>query len=298
MIVLMLGLTFLLTEARYANAQSLLIREITPESLLGTTATNISGNLLEGGKFNLADYRDKKIVILDFWATWCGPCRMTMPILVKASQDYKEKDIVLFGINAGEDPGTITGFLEETKLSFNVVLDPYGEIATAYGVHSLPFSIIVNKKGIIETVHLGASRQFEDILKKELDTLVEGKSLLNPTTEPTPTPPNPPATAAAPPTPPDTTPSPVKDPPTAQTVQKTETIPAPPVTTAPVSKPNDPIPPQTETNSSDPQHFSILVYIIIAIIVIGLVMAGITGLRSSRKNTSNHDNTSDTKPTE
>ena len=284
--VLVICFALLTAGTKHSVAQGLIMRDMTPESLLGMKAPDISGDLLGGGKFNLADYQGKNIVIIDFWATWCGPCRMSMPILIKAAQDYKEKGVVLFGINQGDSPGEIAAFQEDTKLLFNVVLDKYGAIGSAYGVENLPVSMIVNKEGIVEAVHLGASMELKEIIKKQLDILVAGKSLLRSTVpdESTKTPEKPPATPpTAPPALPADTPPPVK----AETATPVPPLPKPtPLPAPPAAKPEIPSSPKPENVipvMPVAKPIQIGDYVVIAFILLGLALTIMVGLGSRRK---------------
>ena len=71
----------------------------------------------------LAEHKSKNIVILDFWATWCGPCVRAMPITDKIAKQYASKGVVLYAVNQKEDAKTVRGFLSKHKLKLNVLLD-------------------------------------------------------------------------------------------------------------------------------------------------------------------------------
>lgn len=89
-----------------------------------------------------------KIVILDFWATWCRPCIASFPGMQKAVDKYaNRKDIVFLFINSGENIETVQGFLEENPYKFNILMDEAGELSDKYGVEGLPTKLVLNKRG-------------------------------------------------------------------------------------------------------------------------------------------------------
>lgn len=150
-----------------------------PTDLIGKPAENFVLDLLDGGQFELANEKGKSIVILDFFATWCGPCRSVMPSLEELSEEYKDKNVKLVAVNQGESPAQIKSFLSDEGLHPIVVLDKNGMIASKYNVSGIPQTVIVGKDGTVQAVHVGAMPGLKDIMAKELDTLISGKSLAN-----------------------------------------------------------------------------------------------------------------------
>jgi len=148
-----------------------------PQQLIGKTAPDFEMDLLDGGEMKLSDAKGKKIVILDFWATWCGPCRMAMPILEAVAKDYAHKGVELYAVNQQEKEETIRAFLDETGLSVTVGLDSSATIADRYLVSGIPQTVIVGKDGTVQAVHVGVSPAFDNDLREQLDTLLAGKVL-------------------------------------------------------------------------------------------------------------------------
>ena len=85
--------------------------------------------LLDEGEFRLKDHRDTRLVMLDFWATWCGPCVQELPLLAEVAAAYKDKGVVFCAVNQQEKPDQIHKFLKEKKLSITVALDSEGTVA-------------------------------------------------------------------------------------------------------------------------------------------------------------------------
>ncbi len=147
--------------------------------LLGEAAPELNLELMSGGKLSLADHKGKDIVILDFWATWCPPCRMTMPILEKLAEE--RKGVVLRPINVGpEEPEKILNFMRDQGLSADVAIDASGQAGKNYKVNGLPHIAVIDKNGIVQAVYIGMPQDFETRVAKVLDTLLADKSLVAP----------------------------------------------------------------------------------------------------------------------
>ncbi len=149
-----------------------------PHALLGQPAPPIKLELLDGGKLDLASLKGKKVVILDFWATWCGPCVQAMPIIEKVAAKFKDQGVALYAVNLQEGAEEIKTFLEEAKLGeVTVALDSDGKTAQAYLAEAIPQTVIVGKDGSVQVVKIGLSPNLEEALTKDLEALVAGKDL-------------------------------------------------------------------------------------------------------------------------
>lgn len=109
-------------------------------------ALDFSLKTLGGKRVSLEDYRGK-VILLNFWATWCGPCRMEMPSMEKLWQDFKEEDFVILAIDIQEEGKLVSSFMKERNLSFPVPLDAKGNVARSYGVRGIPTTFFLNPKG-------------------------------------------------------------------------------------------------------------------------------------------------------
>ena len=101
---------------------------------------------MDGKRHRLSGYRGK-VVIVNFWATWCPPCRFELPSMDKAYQTFRENDVVMLAINVGEDADTIFRFSADYPVSFPVLLDKSGKVIKQYPVIGLPTSYIINPQG-------------------------------------------------------------------------------------------------------------------------------------------------------
>jgi len=145
--------------------------------LVGKPAPEFTLDVLGGGTLSPSQFKGKSILILDFWATWCGPCVKAMPILVGVASGYKEKGVVLYAVNVQEDADTIKAFLEKQKLAVTVALDKEGKVAGLYGVEGIPQTVIIGKDGTVQVVHVGFRPDLNTVLKTQLDDLLAGKNL-------------------------------------------------------------------------------------------------------------------------
>jgi peroxiredoxin len=107
-----------------------------------------------GRTFRLSEQRGK-IVFINFWATWCPPCREEMPALERLYERTKHTGVEMLAISVDTDPASITPFLGERQFTFTVGLDPTMSVATTYGVRGLPASFIVDREGRLAAVALG-----------------------------------------------------------------------------------------------------------------------------------------------
>jgi len=105
-----------------------------------------------GGSVNLADLRGQ-VVMINFWASWCGPCRQEFPILDEMFRKYRPMGFTLLGINVESDSADAERFLEQTPVSFPIAYDRENEVSNAYGVSAMPTTLIVDRKGNVRWLH-------------------------------------------------------------------------------------------------------------------------------------------------
>ncbi len=132
-----------------------------------------------GHRVKLSDLKDK-IVVLDFWATWCGPCVEAMPIVAGVTKNFADRGVEFYAINAGETIDDVVGFFAGKELKPNVLLDPDGKISDAFKANAIPQTVIVGKQGRVEIVHVGYSSlaEFEQELSDQLEVLASGGTLI------------------------------------------------------------------------------------------------------------------------
>jgi peroxiredoxin len=132
-------------------------------------ADDFSGPLLDGTTFRLADHRGQ-VVFLNFWATWCPPCREEMPAMERLWRAQRATGLVMVAVSVDADPKVVAPFIAEHDLTFPIVLDPGMEIANLYQVRALPSSFIIDPDGMMAALALGP-RQWDN---RPSHALVEG----------------------------------------------------------------------------------------------------------------------------
>ncbi len=121
---------------------------------------------LDGEQVALEDLRGK-VVLLNFWATWCGPCRVEMPTLESRHQKYPEH-LAVIGVDFDEPKENVAAFVEEFGLTFPILLDPGATVQDAYRIRGYPTSVFLDKDGTVQIVHIGimAEDQLDDYLQE------------------------------------------------------------------------------------------------------------------------------------
>lgn len=120
----------------------------------GDKARAFSTELVDGGTFRLSDQKGK-VVLLNFWATWCGPCVGEMPAFTRLVETYGDQ-LSLLAVNSGEDEATVRSFLEQNGYTFPVALDTNGQIGALYPTDGIPYTLIIDPDGTVSSIQLGA----------------------------------------------------------------------------------------------------------------------------------------------
>jgi cytochrome c biogenesis protein CcmG/thiol:disulfide interchange protein DsbE len=121
--------------------------------VVGHPAPDIMLPALSGGDFKLSEQRGKPVV-LNFWATWCPPCRAELPELKSANERYASQ-VAIVGVNQAEPAETVAQLAAELGITFPLPLDQRGDVSRAYGVRSLPTTFFIDRSGVIRQIHAG-----------------------------------------------------------------------------------------------------------------------------------------------
>ena len=128
------------------------------ETILGSLGFQTPTEDLQAIDFNLKDLAGRpsslsayrgKVVFLNFWATWCGPCRAEIPSMERLYTELKDEGLAIVAVNSQEPPEQVSAFVEETGMSFPVLLDSTGKVGAAYGVRAIPTTYIIDPQGAI-----------------------------------------------------------------------------------------------------------------------------------------------------
>jgi peroxiredoxin len=117
-------------------------------------AQDFTAPLLAGSRFRLREHRGK-VVLLNFWATWCPPCREEMPAMERLWLQHRDGGFLLVAVSLDSDPQLVKPFVTEHRLTFPIALDPKLEVANLYGIRALPASFIVDRGGRVAALALG-----------------------------------------------------------------------------------------------------------------------------------------------
>jgi len=124
--------------------------------------------LLDGSTVPLSSFMGQKVVVLDFWASWCGPCRKGLPMVQIVADYFAGSDVAFYAVNLREDAETVKKFFADAGLSLPVALDD-GTLSEAFGVNGIPHTVIIGKDGNIKSVHTGFSDDLDAKLTGEIN---------------------------------------------------------------------------------------------------------------------------------
>lgn len=144
-----------------------------PNPKEGFTAPDFTLELLEGGEITLSDLRGKPVII-NFWATWCGPCREEMPAIEKIYRDYRDLGLVVIGLNltSQDTEQAVTAFIQEFGLTFPIALDRNASVSRRYQLKGLPTTYFIDSQGVIQSVVVGGPMS-EALIQSKVEALFQ-----------------------------------------------------------------------------------------------------------------------------
>ena len=128
-----------------SQAQAVGIRDEAPDFTLKS---------LDGNNLRLGEYRGQ-VVLINFWASWCGPCRQEMPLLDRLHHRYEDTGFTVLGVNVEGDIKPAQEIVDKTKVTFPVLIDQDQKVSELYDLEAMPSTVVVDRDGIIRYIHLG-----------------------------------------------------------------------------------------------------------------------------------------------
>jgi thiol-disulfide isomerase/thioredoxin len=134
------------------------------------SAPDFSGPALDGKEFRLSGHKGE-VVLVNFWATWCGPCRMEIPDFIKLQEKYAGRGFTIIGL-AQDDEAKVRAYVEQSGINYPVVIDK-GETGQQYGVTGLPSSILVDRKGkVVYAMQGAAASGMEELWSEQIEKVL------------------------------------------------------------------------------------------------------------------------------
>lgn len=127
---------------------------------------------LDGRNLRLQEQRGR-VVLVNFWATWCGPCRVEMPHLNRLHDKYRAAGLVLLGVNVDEDPRAAAGVAAKLGVQFPVLLDTDKAVSRLYDLNSMPSTVLIDRDGKVRYLHRGYRDGYENTYEQQIRELLK-----------------------------------------------------------------------------------------------------------------------------
>ena len=141
---------------------------------LGDEAPAFSAPGLGGGTVSLAAHRGK-VVYLDFWASWCGPCAKSLPALDQLRKEFAPGDFQIVAVNLDRNPAVAAKFLKQRPVGYPSAIDPKGSLPARFGVEAMPTSFLIDREGVVQYVHRGFRDTDVEPLRRQIQKLVAAR---------------------------------------------------------------------------------------------------------------------------
>lgn len=125
----------------------------------------------QGGNLKLSEQRGN-VVLLNFWATWCGPCRTEMPELDKLAKKYADLGVVVIGVNVETEGDGVKAYLSDIPVSFPILLDTNNVASKTYDVQAMPTTVIIDKDGKVRSLHRAYQPGYEKKYEDDINALL------------------------------------------------------------------------------------------------------------------------------
>jgi peroxiredoxin len=143
---------------------------------VGRTAPHVTLHTIDGQRVRLADRRGR-VLLVDFWASWCGPCKTTFPALQALATRLKPHGVNVLAISEDEDRKALDAFLTGHPATVDVLVDPHMAAARAFGVRAIPTAFVLDAAGTVRFSHPAYSMESVTVIERELTSLVSAGDL-------------------------------------------------------------------------------------------------------------------------
>jgi peroxiredoxin len=109
---------------------------------------------LEGSNLRLEEYRGQ-VVLLNFWASWCGPCRQEMPLLDRLHHRYEDTGFAVLGVNVEGETAPAQDIVDKTSVTFPILIDDGQKVSQMYNLQAMPSTVVIDRDGVVRYIHLG-----------------------------------------------------------------------------------------------------------------------------------------------
>lgn len=138
---------------------------------IGQSAPDFALPNISGKNIRLKELRGQ-VVLINFWASWCGPCRQEMPLLDDMYKKYSKLGFVILGINVEQDSSKAKTYLHDVPVTFPILYDTKNSLSKLYDVNAMPTTVIVDRNGNVRYLHQGYKPGYEETYKKEIKDLI------------------------------------------------------------------------------------------------------------------------------
>lgn len=139
--------------------------------LVGTPAPDFALRSLGDANMRLSEHLGE-VVLINFWATWCGPCRQEMPLLDAIHAKYQRAGLIMFGINIDDDQDDAVEMAKTLKVSYPILFDDRKDVSRAYQLGSMPLTVLVDREGVVRFVSDGFKPGYEKAYAEKLRELL------------------------------------------------------------------------------------------------------------------------------
>lgn len=145
---------------------------VSAAAVVGTNAPDFTLKTLNGPNMRLQEQRGK-VVLVNFWATWCGPCRKEMPHLNRIADKYRSAGLVLMGVNVDDDVRKAADVAGKLNVNFPVLLDTDKSVSKLYDLNSMPSTMVIDRAGRVRYLHRGYQDGYENTYDQQIRELLK-----------------------------------------------------------------------------------------------------------------------------